>query len=98
MDSCGEQHIAFVPFFTVAGTQREAGASNTHDREVLAIAHAHRVAPAQIRLAWTLHRGPHVLAIPGTSNAHHLTENIAAAALQLSQDELARLQPLHTSE
>lgn len=98
LGSCGEHGIAFVPFFAIAGEQREARANDTHDDEVLAIARAHGATPAQVRLAWTLHRGPHVLAIPGTGDPDHLTENIAAGALRLSDDELARLQPRHSSE
>jgi pyridoxine 4-dehydrogenase len=42
-------------------------------------------------VAWTLHLGPHVLAIPGTGDPEHLTENVAAAALRLTADELTRL-------
>jgi aryl-alcohol dehydrogenase-like predicted oxidoreductase len=61
---------------------------------VLAVARAHGATPAQVRLAWTLHRAPHVLTIPGTSNPDHLAENIAAGTLRLSADDLARLQPL----
>lgn len=40
--------------------------------------------PARVRLAWTLHQGPHVLAIPGTGTPAHLEENVAAAALRLT--------------
>lgn len=36
---------------------------------------------AQVRIAWTLSRGPHVLAIPGTSDAEHLAENLRAGEL-----------------
>ena len=97
LDSCGEQGIAFVPFFAISGDRREASASDMHEDEVLAVARAHGATPAQVRLAWTLHRGPHVLAIPGTGNPDHLIENVAAGALRLSQDELARLQSLHRS-
>ena len=91
IDLCQAQGIAFVPFFAISGTQREAQASQDHDDSVLAIARAHDATPAQIRLAWTLHRGPHVLAIPGTRDLAHLAENVAAAGLHLSADELARL-------
>jgi pyridoxine 4-dehydrogenase len=56
------------------------------------VARAHGVSAAQVRLAWTLHRGPHVLAIPGTGNPDHLADNVAAGALRLSEDELARLE------
>ncbi len=88
---CGEQGIAFVPFFAIAGDGREGGAGDEHNPEILAVARAHDATPAQIRLAWTLHRGPHVLAIPGTGNPDHLTANVAAAALRLSDQELAAL-------
>jgi pyridoxine 4-dehydrogenase len=93
--ACGEQAVAFVPFFAIAGAGREAGPSGTEHDEVLAIAHAHHATPAQIRLAWALQRGPHVLVIPGTGNPHHLADNIAAAALQLTPDDLARLDAIH---
>lgn len=48
-----------------------------------------------MRLAWTLHRGPHLLAIPGTGDPDHLEANVAAGALRLSADELALLDSLH---
>ena len=56
------------------------------------VARAHGATPAQVRIAWTLSRGPHVLAIPGTGDLDHLAENVAAGALQLSADELASLE------
>jgi pyridoxine 4-dehydrogenase len=89
--ACGERGIAFVPFFAIAGTGREDGAASTGAPEADAIARAHDATTAQIRLAWTLHRGPHVLAIPGTGNLDHLEENVAAAAIRLTADELTRL-------
>ncbi|MGW2744038.1 aldo/keto reductase [Streptomyces sp. NPDC001450] len=94
---CGERGIAFVPYYAVAGEGGERGAAGTrNDDEILAVARAHGVSPAQIRTAWTLHQGPHVLAIPGTGNPDHLAENVAAGALRLSQEELDRLNALHT--
>ncbi|MEU8993081.1 aldo/keto reductase [Streptomyces sp. NPDC048558] len=88
---CGEQGVAFVPFYAVAGDTGEQGATAAHDDEVLAVAQAHGASPAQVRIAWTLHQGPHVLAIPGTGNPDHLAENVAAGALRLTDDDLARL-------
>ena len=85
---CGEQGIAFVPFFAIAGAGREAGAAGPDSDAVQAAARAHGATPAQIRLAWTLQQGPHVLAIPGTASPDHLAENVAAAALRLSEDEM----------
>jgi pyridoxine 4-dehydrogenase len=81
---CGQYGVAFVRFFAIAGDGGEADAAQ-------ADASAHRATPAQIRLAWTLNRGPHVLAIPGTGNLEHLTENIAAGAIRLSTEELKQL-------
>src|SRR5262249_8364284 len=81
---CGERGIAFVPFFAIAGTNRSGGARADELAEVSTVAGAHGVSPAAIRIAWTLHQGPHVLAIPGTGDVTHLEENIAAGALRLS--------------
>jgi pyridoxine 4-dehydrogenase len=58
---------------------------------VLAVAEAHGVSAAQVRLAWTLQLGPHVLAIPGTGNPDHLEDNVAAGALRLSSGDMRRL-------
>ncbi|MFF4079517.1 oxidoreductase [Streptomyces sp. NPDC001777] len=88
---CGELGIAFVPFFAIAGSGQEAGPAPDADEEVRAVARAHGATPAQIRLAWTLHQGPHVLAIPGTGDPNHLAQNVAAGALRLSEEEMARL-------
>jgi aryl-alcohol dehydrogenase-like predicted oxidoreductase len=88
---CGEQGIGFVPFYAVAGEGGERGATTAHDEEVRAVARAHGASPAQIRIAWTLHQGPHVLAIPGTGDPGHLVENVAAGAIRLTDEELDRL-------
>lgn len=92
---CGEQRIAFVPFYSIAGTGRTAGATTDHSEQVHAIARAHGVSTAQIRLAWTLHQGSHVLAIPGTGDLDHLAQNVAVGSLRLSDEELASLDPHH---
>ncbi|MFI9209208.1 aldo/keto reductase [Streptomyces sp. NPDC053253] len=95
LDVCGEQGIAFVPFYSIAGTGRTAGATTDHSREVHAVARTHGVSTAQIRLAWTLHQGRHVLPIPGTGDLDHLAQNIAVGTLRLSRDDLAVLDSLH---
>jgi pyridoxine 4-dehydrogenase len=88
---CGDRGIAFVPFFAIAGAGREDGATSDHSDAVRAVAHAHGATPQQVRLAWTLHQGPHVLAIPGTGSLAHLAENVAAGAIRLSDADLATL-------
>jgi pyridoxine 4-dehydrogenase len=93
LDVCGRQGIAFVPYYAIAGSQREAGVGGRAeaDERVLRVAAAHGATPAQVRLAWTLHQGPHVLAIPGTGDPAHLEQNVAAGALRLTDDEVALL-------
>ncbi len=92
---CAAQGVAYVPFFSIATTGREAGASGDEDPQVRAVAAAHGVSTAQLRIAWALHRGPNVLAIPGTGNPEHLVANVAAGALRLTDDDLARLEAVH---
>lgn len=87
---CGELGIAFVPFFALTAESREAGGVPDSDA-VQAIADRHGATAAQVRLAWTLSRGDHVLAIPGTSSQQHLEENLEAGDLLLSPDDLAVL-------
>ncbi|MEV4812671.1 aldo/keto reductase [Micromonospora avicenniae] len=88
---CGERGIAYVPFFALAGTRREAGAPAEANAAVESVARAHGVTTHQVRLAWTLHQGPHVLAIPGTGDPEHLVANVAAAGLRLTPEDLAQL-------
>ncbi|MGF1428005.1 aldo/keto reductase [Kitasatospora sp. LaBMicrA B282] len=92
---CGAQGIAFVPFYAIAAQGRTRGAAGAEHPELVAVARRHGVSCAQLRIAWTLHRGPHVLAIPGTGDPAHLAENVAAGALRLSPAELAVLAEVH---
>lgn len=95
VELCRENGVAFVPFFAVgAGVQGAVpgrDADETGRDAIQAVADAHGATPAQVRLAWTLHKGPNVLAIPGTGNPRHLEENVAAAGLRLTDEDMARL-------
>ncbi|QKW18425.1 aldo/keto reductase [Kitasatospora sp. NA04385] len=91
LELCRELGIAFVPFFAVSGPAREGVPGPERDGRVAAVAAELGATPAQVRLAWTLHRGPHVLAIPGTTDPAHLAENLDAGALRLTDAQLARL-------
>ncbi|BCY06248.1 oxidoreductase [Actinoplanes sp. L3-i22] len=87
---CGERGIAFVPFFAIAGPGRETGPSRAVGGAGLRrVAARYGVNEHQVRLAWTLHRGPHVLAIPGTGDLGHLEQNVAAGSLRLTDEDLA---------
>lgn len=90
---CGEQGIAFVSYFTLTAESREAGGVSINGA-IQQIADRHGATPAQIRLAWTLSRGDHVLAIPGTSSQLHLEENIEAGSVRLSPDDKSILDTL----
>jgi len=89
--ACQDRGIAFVPFFAIAGDRRAAGGSGTEPSQLVEVARRHGATPAQVRLAWTLHQAPNVLAIPGTGNPGHLAENVAAGALRLTGEDLALL-------
>ena len=60
-------------------------------RRLDAIAHKHKASPGQIALAWLLKRSPVMLPIPGTGKVAHLEENVAAAAIKLTDEEFAEL-------
>jgi len=84
--ACLERSIAFVPYFSLIGP----GAARTEPR-LAEVARRLGATPAQVRLAWTLHHAPNVLAIPGTGDPAHLAENVAAAALRLTPEDLSLL-------
>src|SRR4051812_11818610 len=91
LQACADRGIAYVPFFAIAGAGREDGAGDDHADAVRKVAADHGVTPHQVRLAWTLHQGRNVLAIPGTGCEDHLLENVAAGALRFGRADLDRL-------
>ncbi|GAB3159705.1 aldo/keto reductase [Micromonospora sonneratiae] len=82
---CERDGIAYVPFFPMGGGRELTGA------RLAEVATRHRATTAQIALAWLLAVSPVTLAIPGTSSLDHLTENLAAADLGVTADNLTRL-------
>ncbi len=56
------------------------------------IAARHDATPSQAALAWLLRHSPAMLPIPGTSSVSHLEENVAAATLELADEEMAALE------
>jgi aryl-alcohol dehydrogenase-like predicted oxidoreductase len=86
LEYCEQQGIGFIPWFPLAaGKLAERGGA------VAEIAAAHGATTGQVALAWLLARSPVMLPIPGTGSVEHLEENVAAAALQLSDEERAAL-------
>jgi pyridoxine 4-dehydrogenase len=86
LEHCEAQGIGFIPWFPLAaGKLAEPGGP------VAEIAKAHDATTGQVALGWLLARSPVMLPIPGTGSVEHLDENVAAAELELSGDELAQL-------
>jgi aryl-alcohol dehydrogenase-like predicted oxidoreductase len=83
---CEEQGIGFIPWFPLA-----SGGLAAPGGVVEEIARAHGATAGQVALAWLLAKSPVMLPIPGTSSVEHLEENVAAADLTLSDEELATL-------
>jgi pyridoxine 4-dehydrogenase len=85
LTACEEQNIAFLPWSPLASPDGAVGAALSD------LAAAKGVLVQQVALAWLLHRSPVLLPIPGTSQLAHASENVDAAWLELSADEVARL-------
>jgi aryl-alcohol dehydrogenase-like predicted oxidoreductase len=83
---CAEQQIGFIPWYPLAAGElaRKGGPLDTISKKLGAT-------PSQVALAWVLRRSPVMLPIPGTSRLLHLEENVAAAALKLSDADFATL-------
>ena len=86
LDFCKRESIGFIPWFPLA-TGDLARPGGPLDE----IAARHDASPGQVALAWLLWRSPVMLPIPGTSSVEHLEENVAAASLDLDEEELAAL-------
>ena len=86
VDYCEREAIAFIPWFPL-------GAGNLRAEEIVTrVARRLGATPIQVALAWLLDRSPMMLPIPGTSRVKHLEENVAAAALRLSDEDRAELE------
>ena len=86
LDYATANDIAFIPWFPLA-TGKLAQAGGPLD----GLAKKRGVSPSQLALAWLLKRSPVLLPIPGTSSTDHLADNVAAAGLELTDDEFSEL-------
>jgi aryl-alcohol dehydrogenase-like predicted oxidoreductase len=89
LDECEREAIAFIPWFPLS-----TGKLATQKGPLAEMANQHRATPAQIALAWLLHRSRVMLPIPGTASVKHLEENIGAAHIALSAEEVQELAEL----
>ena len=85
IDALAEEGVAYVPFFPLGGF------TPLQSSQLTQIAEEAGATPKQIALAWLLQRSPNILVIAGTSSVAHLRENLAAANLSLSADQVRRL-------
>lgn len=86
LDTCEREGLAFWPWFPLA-----VGELARSQGRVAQVARSHGATPAQIALAWLLRRSPVMTPIPGTGSVAHLEENVAAAALELTDAEFSDL-------
>jgi pyridoxine 4-dehydrogenase len=84
--ACEARSLAFLPWAPLA-----VGRLADPDGPLARLASKHGATPGQLALAWLLARSPAMTPIPGTASVAHLEENVAAAAIRLSDDELEEL-------
>ena len=87
LEYCEKNNIAFIPWFPVA-----AGKLAQPGGKLDEAAKKHGATVSQLSLAWLLHRSPVILPIPGTSSVEHLEENMKAAEIEFSAEELAEIE------
>lgn len=88
VDACEEAGIAFLPWYPLGA------ASLVDDERLQGVAERREATPAQVALAWLLHRSPVIAPIPGTSSPAHLAENLAAAVVHLTAGDMDELDEL----
>jgi pyridoxine 4-dehydrogenase len=86
LDYCTAEGIAFIPWYPLL-----VGKIGTANANLTRIAQRLGATPSQVALAWLLQRSPVMLPIPGTSRVAHLEENVVAAGIDLSEEDLAAL-------
>ena len=90
LDYCQEQGIAFIPWAPLGSSRLAQGSGS--GKALGRLAARREVSPGQTVIAWLLARSPVILPIPGTSSVAHLEENVAAAGIRLTPEELRELQ------
>ncbi|HET7896877.1 MAG TPA: aldo/keto reductase [Flavisolibacter sp.] len=89
---CEEQNMAFIPWYPL-------NAGNVHAIETLKkIGEKHKATAHQVALSWLLHHSNNILLIPGTSKLAHLEENVRAASVQLTGEDMKELESLATAD
>jgi aryl-alcohol dehydrogenase-like predicted oxidoreductase len=85
---CTRDGIAFIPWAPIAHASSERLERDASGQRLEALAKARGVSAVQLALAWLLAKSPAMLPIPGTSSVEHLNENVGAAQLKLTTEEM----------
>ncbi|MCC5794258.1 MAG: aldo/keto reductase [Chromatiales bacterium] len=91
LEYCEREGIAFIPWYPLEAGRHAGSDPAALPGALAAVAETHGVKPVQVVIAWLLARSPVMLPIPGTSSVEHLRENVAAASLRLSNEDIAKL-------
>jgi len=83
---CEQHKIPLIPFFSILNSLPKK------DEKIDVIAQKYGATPAQVSLAWLLHRSPLILPIPGTSKLAHFEENIKAVEINLTVEDMSFLE------
>jgi pyridoxine 4-dehydrogenase len=86
LELCEHNEIPLIPFFSLVH------AMGKKDTRIAKIAQKYNVSETQINIAWLLHKSPWILPIPGTSSLNHFEENIKAADIELSEEDMKFLE------
>ena len=89
LDYTLQHDMAFIPWYPLSGGNQEALS------KLEQIGRKYDATKQQIALSWLLHRAPNILLIPGTSKVKHLEENVKAASISLSPEDMAELETLN---
>jgi pyridoxine 4-dehydrogenase len=85
LEACALENLAFIPWYPLA-TGKLGGEA------IEGVARRRRLTPMQVGLAWLLQHSPVMLPIPGTSKVSHLEENVAAAEIELTEEDIGVLE------
>ncbi|MCW3110457.1 MAG: oxidoreductase [Segetibacter sp.] len=92
LEYCQQNNMAFIPWYPLnAGNVKAIEKLNQVGQKYNATAH-------QVALSWLLHHSPNIILIPGTSKVKHLEENVKAAAISLSEEDMKELEKLRSAE
>jgi aryl-alcohol dehydrogenase-like predicted oxidoreductase len=85
LEICEKNEIPLIPYFSLFFSLPKK------DNKIATIAKKYNASEAQINIAWLLHRSPWILPIPGTSSLKHFEENLKAADISLTKEDMSFL-------